>query len=88
MERRRKELFYVATDGKLMAVEMKADLSFASFPRVLFATTPDPGPGNRLLNTYSVTADGQRFLFNSSIEELVSTPITVVINWTAELRKN
>ena len=67
---------------------MKADSTFASVPRALFAAPPDPDPGDRLLSTYSVTADGQRFLFSSSLEESISTPITVVFNWTAELPRN
>jgi dipeptidyl aminopeptidase/acylaminoacyl peptidase len=76
-----KELFYLAADRKLMAVEVKADSTFSSVPRALFAAPPFPD------RSYSVTADGQRFLFNSSRKEAVSTPITVVINWTADLRK-
>jgi WD40-like Beta Propeller Repeat len=84
-----KELFYLAADGKLMVVEVKANSTFASVPRALFVA-PSVGldPGARLLSTYSVTADGQRFLFNSSLKESTSTPITVVFNWTAELPKN
>jgi eukaryotic-like serine/threonine-protein kinase len=82
-----KELFYLGANGKLMAVQVKGDSGFeASVPKALFATPPLE-PGGRLLSNYSVTADGERFLINSFPEQVMSTPITVVINWTAELRK-
>lgn len=34
-----------------------------------------------------VTRDGQRFLLNLSTEEAASSPLTVVLNWTATLKK-
>ena len=36
---------------------------------------------------YDVSADGQRFLINTAPEQAVSAPITVVLNWTAGLKK-
>ena len=36
---------------------------------------------------YDVSADGQRFLVNTLIVQSTSTPLTVVVNWTAGLRK-
>ena len=52
--------------------------------RVLF----DVRPGNTTSGyQYDVTADGQRFLVNTSVEQKVSSPITVVLNWTAGLKK-
>jgi hypothetical protein len=36
---------------------------------------------------YDVTADGQRFLVNTLPQQVVSTPMTVVLNWTAGLQK-
>ena len=36
---------------------------------------------------YTVSADGQRFLVNTPLEEDNSSPVTVVLNWTAELKK-
>ena len=38
-------------------------------------------------NRYTVTGDGQRFLVNSPVEEVSQTPISVVLNWTAALKK-
>jgi serine/threonine protein kinase len=40
-------------------------------------------PGNQ----YAVTSDGQRFLINSPIAATGGSPISVVINWTAEGKK-
>jgi hypothetical protein len=37
-------------------------------------------------NHYEVTADGQRFLINTLVEETNDTPISVVVNWTADLK--
>jgi hypothetical protein len=36
---------------------------------------------------YDVSADGQRFLIITAPEQNASTPITVVVNWTAGLKK-
>jgi Tol biopolymer transport system component len=80
-----KELFYLAPDRKLMAVEVKAGSGFqAGRPRPLFQTSAFTGtPAGR----YAVTADGQRFLINSEMEEAVGEPATVILNWTAALKK-
>jgi len=43
----------------------------------------DDRPGNQ----YVVTSDGQRFLVNTLAEEGAYTPINVVLNWTAGLKK-
>jgi hypothetical protein len=34
-----------------------------------------------------VTPDGQRFLVNTIAEEAAHIPITVVVNWTSELKR-
>ena len=64
-----------------MAVEVKANTSGLEFsaPKSLF----DAHSQNR----YAVTADGQRFLINTTLEESTSAPITVILNWTAEPKK-
>jgi hypothetical protein len=36
---------------------------------------------------YVVTADGQRFLVNEVLAEGSHSPITIVMNWSAELRR-
>jgi hypothetical protein len=68
-----------------MAVEVKAGATFQSgLPRALFQTRVTGLSDVR--NHYAVSKDGQRFLVNTLVEESASTPITVVLNWTAELR--
>jgi Tol biopolymer transport system component len=79
-----KELFYVAFDRKLMAVPVKTGTAFESeTPRALFETALPITP---LRQVYSVAPDGQRFLLASPVEA-ASSPITVVLNWTAGLKR-
>jgi Tol biopolymer transport system component len=73
-----KELFYLQLDGKLMSVKLADSPGLnPGVPKVLFQTSLTPNP---LWNQYSVTADGQRFLF---LEPLEADQINVVMNWLA-----
>jgi eukaryotic-like serine/threonine-protein kinase len=80
-----KELFYVPSDGKLMAVDIQANAqSFkAGVPHVLFDAQLD----GRLANAsfYAVSKDGQRFLVPVPLKE--SPPIHVIVNWTAAVKR-
>ncbi|MBZ5622040.1 MAG: hypothetical protein LAQ69_25425 [Acidobacteriia bacterium] len=79
-----RELFYVALDGNLMAVEVKPgsifrqDVARALFPSGIRPPQgpPDPGPGN-----YAVSRNGRSFLINQAIEDAGSAAITVVTPW-------
>jgi Tol biopolymer transport system component len=85
-----KELFYATPDG-LMAAEVNGEGSTfeVGAVRSLFDVRRravgwlGSGPGA----SYDVSADGERFLVNTAVEELVAPPATVVVNWTAGLRK-
>ncbi len=92
-----KELFFVAADGKMMAVPVKA-----SAPGVEPRSKPSFEPGvpvalfdahmansfGTLTFEYDVTADGRRFLINTaSGAGATSPPLTVVTNWNAGLKK-
>ncbi|HEV8608686.1 MAG TPA: protein kinase [Thermoanaerobaculia bacterium] len=80
-----KELFYITSDGKVMAVEVRAGAAFESgTPQALFATSLKNAPGPP---SYDASADGQRFLLNRPIGEESSPPITLVQNWTAFLNR-
>jgi Tol biopolymer transport system component len=80
-----KELFYIAPDRKLMAVDVKFGSTFeTSAPKALFQTQV---VRYEAPNRYVVIGDGQRFLVNSPVEEVSQTPITVVLNWTSGLKK-
>jgi Tol biopolymer transport system component len=81
-----KELFYYSSDGKLMAAEVKSGASFeAGVPSALFEFRS--GNATVTVAPYTVTADGQRFLLNTVVDESGGAPLTVVINWTAELKR-
>lgn len=38
-------------------------------------------------NHYSVTADGQRFLVITTVEESEYSPVSVIVNWPAALKR-
>jgi serine/threonine protein kinase len=79
-----KELFYLSFDRKLTAVGLKLGPTFqAGVPRALFQTRVTGSSRDH----YAVTRDGQRFLVNTLVKEAGSEPLTVVLNWTAELRR-
>jgi len=79
------ELFFVTADQKLMAAPVKAGAAFQpGLAQELFQTRMNL-MGGMIANTYryAVSADGKRFLMIVPLEEAVSTPITVVLNWAA-----
>jgi dipeptidyl aminopeptidase/acylaminoacyl peptidase len=77
-----KELFYLAADNRLMVVPVKVGSSFESgVPAALFRIDP------AVEHAYDVTSDGQRFLVNTNVTRAESLPITVVVNWTASLKR-
>jgi hypothetical protein len=67
-----------------MAVEVKPGATFeAGLPKVLF----DLAAAKVQRDTYTVTADGQRFLFPRQLRENAIAPFSVVVNWAAEVKK-
>ena len=80
-----RELYYFSVEGKLMAVEITpgAELKAGS-PKELFAPSGYQVNSNR---DYTATGDGQRFLFVTSAEDAHVPPFTVVLNWTAEVKR-
>ena len=79
------EIFYFAPDNKLMvaAVNGKGSSFEVGAVKPLF----DTHVFNGLRYPYDVTADGQRFLLSTVPGQVSSAPITVVLNWTAGLKK-
>jgi eukaryotic-like serine/threonine-protein kinase len=77
------ELYYLAPGNRLMAVEVTpgAELK-AGAPQELF--TPR---ASRVTRYYTLTGDGQRFLFVTSADGASVPPFTVVLNWMAEMKK-
>jgi eukaryotic-like serine/threonine-protein kinase len=82
-----RELFYLALDQTLMSVTVRSGEAFeASVPIPLFkANFPAPIPA--YWSNYVATSDGQRFLVSALVPEAAASPINVVLNWTAGLRK-
>jgi serine/threonine protein kinase len=81
-----RELFYYSSDGYLMAVPvLKGKRLELGSAEPLFEFRP----GNQPTNTapYTVTADGQRFLVNAIVNVMPRAPLTILINWTAGVRK-
>jgi hypothetical protein len=78
-----KEIFYHGVEGRLMAVDVDVrDGAFVVGPaRALFAMSE---LGH--FSLYDTTRDGQRFLVVRPEEVQGSVPVTLVLNWTAELR--
>jgi eukaryotic-like serine/threonine-protein kinase len=82
-----KELFYEAADGKLMAVAIKIGASIeAGVPQPLFDFPTALEAGIHQFY-YQPSADGQRFLVNAPSVDSSPTPVTVVLNWQAGLKR-
>ena len=76
-----RELFYLAPNGKMMAVEVMAAQDFqVGPPTPVFQAPPGAIVGD-------VAADGRRFLLVTPVGPSASVPFTVVLNWTAGLKK-
>jgi Tol biopolymer transport system component len=76
-----REIFYLAPNGKMMAVAVGAGREFrVGTPTPLFQT-----PSGAIFG--DVAADGERFLLIAPAGPSASVPFTVVLNWTAGLRK-
>jgi eukaryotic-like serine/threonine-protein kinase len=86
-----RELFYRTPDRKLMAAPIKAGANFDSgTPQALFELPPEPPAwiqGGVDQRVYAPSADGQRFLIGVPVGEESSAPITVILNWTASLKR-
>jgi Tol biopolymer transport system component/predicted Ser/Thr protein kinase len=81
-----KELFYIGPDQKLTAVEvMGGDKFAAGTPRPLFTMHRAIVGGGRG-GWFDVSKDG-RFLMPIPVENAAPVPMTVVVNWTAGLKR-
>jgi len=87
-----KELYYLSPERKLMAVAVKAAVASGSRP-VFEAGAPQPLFDVRVSESgthpyqYAVSAGGQRFLVNTAGEATAESPLTVVVNWLAGVRR-
>ncbi len=80
-----KELFYIALDGRLMAVPIRLPSNGQSVeadaPVPLFPTRVGGAVQGTNKQQYVVSADGQRFLMNTVVTEAGASPLTVILNW-------
>jgi hypothetical protein len=76
------ELYYIA-ENKLMAVEVRTDSP--AFEAAVHKTLFEVKLGTvARRNEYQVSSNGKSFLINTPLEP--PTPVTVVVNWTAEAK--
>ena len=84
-----REIFYLTPAGKMMSVAVTPNPSGAldfGAPVELFQS-PLATP-SLIIDQYSVTKDGKRFLFIRPRETtVVRPPVTVVVNWAAGLKR-
>jgi hypothetical protein len=79
-------LYYETLDGRMMAVEIEADVKgvSAQTPRELFPAAVDVS----ILHSFDATPDGQRFLILGTSRTAPSeAQLKVVTNWQAAVRR-
>ncbi|HKV99949.1 MAG TPA: protein kinase [Vicinamibacterales bacterium] len=85
-----REIFYLRQDGKMMSVTISSEARNGALvftPPVELFQSPIATP-NLTIDQYAVTRDGRRFLFlQPQGERTLDSPIGVVVNWTALLKK-
>jgi Tol biopolymer transport system component len=81
------EIFYLSPDDKVMAAAVNTRGSTFEIGAVRPLLEARIARIFRVQYEYDVTTDGQRFLINTIPEQTSSVPLTVVLNWTAGLKK-
>ncbi len=80
-----RELFFISADKILMATPVQTGAIFRfGTPQPLFETKVDNYDAP---NRYVVANNGQRFLINVPAEKETTSTVTVVVNWTSEIKK-
>jgi serine/threonine protein kinase len=83
-----KELFYISSDSKMMAVPVTIGANFdAGAPVALFQAVPRQPVSTNDQFVYDVARDGQRFLILTQVKRPESRPMSVILNWSARLPK-
>jgi serine/threonine protein kinase len=82
-----RELYFFAEDDTLMAAGVEASPNKFEVKHVLPLFRVNLAPETRERSgSFDVNADGTRFIINASSDE-AQPPITLVLNWPAELKK-
>lgn len=80
-----KELFYHSPNAKIMAALVTGGTSLTvGAPVALFEFRRDISSDD---SSYSVDRDGHRFLLTVLVEAETSSPLTVIVNWMAGVKK-
>ena len=80
-----KELYYRTPDDHLMAAPVSNQTGLViGTPVALFEFRSDSLPNQPY---YSAASDGQRFLLNAIVETESNSPLAVLVNWAAALKK-
>ena len=83
-----KELFYLSSDYKMMAVPVTTEPTFDSAtPVALFQATPRQPVSLVDVFVYDVSRDGQRFLILTQVKQAETQPMSIILNWSAKLKK-
>jgi Tol biopolymer transport system component/tRNA A-37 threonylcarbamoyl transferase component Bud32 len=82
-----KELFYLSTDGKMMAVTVKGAGFEAVSPVALFQTHRRQPVSLPDVFSYDASGDGQRFLILTKVDEANAAPLAITLNWASEMEK-
>jgi Tol biopolymer transport system component len=81
------ELFYVATDYRLLAVPITFHSDGGApdpgSPIPLFTTILSSNAGPTYKQQYMVSPDGKSFVMQSAVGQAIASPITVVLNWNS-----
>ena len=83
------EMYYLSIDGKMVAVPVKSgENNFESgTPVALFQTHLRQPISAMDVVSYDVSPDGQKFLINTKMEDPNTAPLSVLLNWTAEMER-
>jgi serine/threonine protein kinase/Tol biopolymer transport system component len=83
-----KELFYLSSEGKMMAVAVTTGASFeAGSPAALFQTHRRQPVSSQDVFSYDVSGDGQRFLIPTKVDEANAAPLSILLNWASGMEK-
>jgi len=83
-----RELFYLSSDGKMMAAPVTTGANFdVGTPAALFQATPRQPVSTNDLFAYDVSREGQRFLILTQLKQAETVPMSVILNWSAKLTK-
>ncbi len=79
-----KEIYYLSPENKIMAASIASDNGSIAVSNIhpLFAV---PLIVSRILPSYDVSPDGNRFLVNMQSENQDQTPLSLCVNWDAAL---